>query len=131
MASRGQKALFSGWETMEASWRHSCARERNVSASIAPSLPNKSSMGQTDVPTRPAPAAYEKGVAAYEKGVYATALRLLRPLAEQGEASAQYTGSCSTTARARRCLKRGPTILTRCCGGNPTASPRLCDGTRS
>jgi uncharacterized protein len=35
-------------------------------------------------------AAYEKGVAAYDKGVYATALRLLRPLAEQGEANAQY-----------------------------------------
>jgi uncharacterized protein len=35
-------------------------------------------------------AAYEKGVAAYEKGVYATALRLLRSLAEQGVASAQY-----------------------------------------
>jgi uncharacterized protein len=41
-------------------------------------------------PFEAAVAAYEKGVAAYEKGVYATALRLLRPLAEQGEASAQY-----------------------------------------
>jgi uncharacterized protein len=34
--------------------------------------------------------AHEKGVAADEKSVYATALRLLRPLAEQGEANAQY-----------------------------------------
>ncbi len=34
--------------------------------------------------------AHDKGVAAYKKGVYATALRLLRPLAEQGQASAQY-----------------------------------------
>ena len=32
----------------------------------------------------------EEGVTAHEQGVYATALRLLRPLAEQGEASAQY-----------------------------------------
>jgi TPR repeat protein len=41
-------------------------------------------------PFEAAVAAHEKGVAADEKGVYATALRLLRPLAEQGEASAQY-----------------------------------------
>jgi uncharacterized protein len=32
----------------------------------------------------------EDGVAAYEKGDYATALRLLRPLADQGDAGAQY-----------------------------------------
>ena len=35
-------------------------------------------------------AADEEGVTAHAQGVYATALRLLRPLAEQGEASAQY-----------------------------------------
>jgi TPR repeat protein len=33
---------------------------------------------------------FEDGVAAYEREDYATALRLLRPLAEQGEASAQF-----------------------------------------
>jgi hypothetical protein len=33
---------------------------------------------------------FEEGVAAYERGDYATALRLLRPLAEQGYASAQH-----------------------------------------
>jgi hypothetical protein len=32
---------------------------------------------------------YEDGVAAYERGDYATALRLWRPLAEQGDANAQ------------------------------------------
>jgi len=33
---------------------------------------------------------FEDGVAAYERGEYATALKLLRPLAEQGVAEAQY-----------------------------------------
>jgi uncharacterized protein len=33
---------------------------------------------------------FEDGVAAYEKGDYATALRLMRPIAEQGDASAQH-----------------------------------------
>jgi uncharacterized protein len=33
---------------------------------------------------------FDKGVAAYERGDYATALREFRPLAEQGDASAQY-----------------------------------------
>ncbi len=32
---------------------------------------------------------YGEGVAAYERGDYATALRLMRPLAEQGDAAAQ------------------------------------------
>ncbi len=32
----------------------------------------------------------EDGTAAYQRGDYATALRLLRPLAEQGHARAQY-----------------------------------------
>jgi uncharacterized protein len=41
-------------------------------------------------PFEAAVAAYENGVASHEKGVNATALRLLRPLAEQGDASAQY-----------------------------------------
>jgi uncharacterized protein len=41
-------------------------------------------------PFEAAVAAYERGVAAHELGVYATALRLLRPLAEQGDESAQY-----------------------------------------
>ena len=39
------------------------------------------------VPTVAGP--LEDGIAAYDKGDYATALRLLRPLAEQGNASAQ------------------------------------------
>jgi uncharacterized protein len=34
--------------------------------------------------------ALEDGVAAYEKGDYTTALRLLRPIADQGDAGAQY-----------------------------------------
>ncbi len=33
---------------------------------------------------------YQKGAAAYESGDYATALRELEPLAEQGDARAQY-----------------------------------------
>jgi TPR repeat protein len=33
---------------------------------------------------------HEDGVAAHERGDYATALRLWRPLAEQGKANAQY-----------------------------------------
>jgi hypothetical protein len=33
---------------------------------------------------------FQKGVAAYNSGDYATALRELRPLAEQGDAGAQY-----------------------------------------
>jgi hypothetical protein len=33
---------------------------------------------------------FEDGVAAYQRGDYTTALRLLRPLAEQGDADAQY-----------------------------------------
>jgi TPR repeat protein len=33
---------------------------------------------------------FDKGVAAYESGDYATALRELRPLAEQGHANAQF-----------------------------------------
>jgi hypothetical protein len=34
---------------------------------------------------------YEDGLAAHERSDYATALRLFRPLGEQGNASAQYT----------------------------------------
>ena len=34
---------------------------------------------------------YEGAIAAYERGDYATTLRLLRPLAEQGLAAAQYS----------------------------------------
>ena len=34
---------------------------------------------------------YEEGVAAYHRGDYATAVRLFRPLAEQGDAAAQYS----------------------------------------
>ncbi len=33
---------------------------------------------------------FEDGVAAYKRGDYATALRLWRPLAEQGDADAQF-----------------------------------------
>ena len=48
--------------------------------------------------------------AAYERGEYATALRLLRPLAEQGDAKAQYKiglmceegGDCSIAPLAVR-----------------------------
>ncbi len=38
----------------------------------------------------PAWAGFDEGVAAYDRGDYATALRELRPLAEQGDAAAQY-----------------------------------------
>ena len=38
----------------------------------------------------PAWAGFAEGVAAYESGDYATALRELRPFAEQGDAVAQY-----------------------------------------
>ena len=46
------------------------------------------------LPTLTAPAwgpDYEKGLEAYDQGDYATALRELRPLAEQGHAAAQHT----------------------------------------
>ena len=35
-------------------------------------------------------AGYDEGLAAYNRGDYATALREWRPLAEQGDANAQY-----------------------------------------
>ncbi len=38
----------------------------------------------------PARADFQDGVAAHERGDYATALREFRPLAEQGDAAAQY-----------------------------------------
>ena len=38
----------------------------------------------------PAWAGFDEGVAAYERGDYATALREFRPLADQGDAAAQY-----------------------------------------
>ncbi len=38
----------------------------------------------------PAWAGFAEGVAAYMRGDYATALRELRPLAEQGDANAQF-----------------------------------------
>ncbi len=40
--------------------------------------------------TAPAWAGWDEGVAAYKRGDYATALREWRPLAEQGNAKAQY-----------------------------------------
>ncbi len=40
--------------------------------------------------TAPAWAGFDVGVAAYDRGDYATALREWRPLAEQGDANAQY-----------------------------------------
>ncbi len=40
--------------------------------------------------TAPAWAGLDEGAAAYKRGDYATALRELRPLAEQGDAKAQY-----------------------------------------
>jgi len=53
---------------------------------------------------------FEDASAAYERGEYATALRLLRPLAEQGDAKAQYKiglmceegGDCSIAPLAVR-----------------------------
>ena len=39
----------------------------------------------------PAQAGFKHGVAAYKRGDYATALREFRPLAEQGNAAAQYS----------------------------------------
>ena len=56
----------------------------------------------------------EDGLEAYEKGDYATALRLWRPLAEQGDADAQsnlglmYGGCRRTTRRQRRGTARPP-----------------------
>jgi hypothetical protein len=41
---------------------------------------------------------FEDATAAYDRGDYATALRLLRPLAEQGDADAQTNLGC-TAAR--------------------------------
>ena len=40
--------------------------------------------------TAPAWAGWDEGVAAYKRGDYATALREFRPLAEQGDAHAQF-----------------------------------------
>ncbi len=40
--------------------------------------------------TAPAWAGVDEGVAAYKRGDYATALREFRPLAERGDAKAQY-----------------------------------------
>ena len=40
--------------------------------------------------TAPAWAGFDEGLAAYRRGDYATALREWRPLAEQGDADAQY-----------------------------------------
>ncbi len=40
--------------------------------------------------TAPAWAGFDEGLAAYNRGDYATALREWRPLAEQGDAAAQY-----------------------------------------
>ena len=40
------------------------------------------------VPSSAAP--YDEAFAAYQKGDYATALKLMRPLAEKGDASAEY-----------------------------------------
>ncbi len=45
---------------------------------------------RTGAETPPAEADFNPGVAAYKRGDYATALRELRPLAEQGHASAQF-----------------------------------------
>ncbi len=38
----------------------------------------------------PARAGFDEGVEAYDRGDYETALKELRPLAEQGDADAQY-----------------------------------------
>ena len=40
--------------------------------------------------TAPAWAGFDEAVAAYQRGDYATAIRELRPLAEQGDADAQF-----------------------------------------
>ncbi len=45
---------------------------------------------RTGTETPPAEADFNAGVAAYKKGDYATALREFRPLAERGDAKAQY-----------------------------------------
>ncbi len=42
------------------------------------------------LPATPAWAGVDEGIAAYERGDYAAALRELRPLAEQGDVTAQY-----------------------------------------
>jgi TPR repeat protein len=63
---------------------------RTFKAAVAALMLAASSAGLVAAgPFEAAVAAYEKGLAAHEKA-YATALRLLRPLAEQGNAVAQY-----------------------------------------
>ncbi len=59
----------------------------------------------------------EEGFAAYDRGDYATALRLFRPLAEQGDADAQYNLGISTPW-LRACRR---TTFRRICG---SISPR-------
>ena len=51
---------------------------------------------------------FEDADAAFDKGDYATAMRLLRPLADQGDARAQYNlGLMYVKARAcRRTMRR-------------------------
>jgi TPR repeat protein len=49
----------------------------------------------------------EDGLAAYSRGDYATAMRLWRPLADRGEADAQFDlESCTKTVRACRRIMR-------------------------
>ncbi len=53
--------------------------------------------------TAPAWAGLDEGVAAYHRGDYATALREWRPLAEQGDADAEYNlGLMYSKAKAFR-----------------------------
>ncbi len=66
----------------------------------------------------PAWAGFDEGVAAYHRGDYATALREFRPLAEQGDAAAQWlprralqalsTTSASCTTREKACRRIMP-----------------------
>ena len=55
---------------------------------------------------------FEDGVAAYDRGDYATALRLWRPLAEEGNPDAQASSAaCMPTARRAAGLCRGGEVV--------------------
>jgi uncharacterized protein len=87
--SLSQTCRFSAGQSK--GYKRARAMNRTFKAAVAALMVAVSFAGSVAAgPFEAAVAAYEKGVAAYDKGVYATALRLLRPLAEQGEANAQY-----------------------------------------
>jgi uncharacterized protein len=59
-------------------------------SALPPETLRGSQQGESEAQARVAAGSFEDGVAAYKRGDYATALRLWRPLADQGDATAQY-----------------------------------------